>query len=677
MKRFKKIPLWTWALAGALLSSHALAVGTRTFRLSTGSDLRGGDLKGVAVDSSGRVRAGFDLGTVAVSEATSIWAVLPRPDGSVLLGTGTEGKLVEVRGTATRVLAEANGLVITSLVDAWGGSVVGGTLPEGEVIRWDKGKLTTLVKLDEAEHVWDVAYDPRTRSVFAATGPTGKLYRIDAQGRAQVFFDAEEQQLMSVAVAPDGTVYAGASDKAKLYRIDGPGRATVLYDFGRTEVRAIQVAKDGTVFAVANEIQPGSYSPKRTKPSTSGTKPVAKSPKTKGKGTLYRFSPDGTPEQLLDDTSEHFVSVALDDAGRPYVGTGVEGRVYSVDANRNDILVADLEARQVGALVMSGRQRWIAASDPAALHPVIGIGGNDAVWTSKVLDAGLRARFGQLTWIADGALELSTRTGNTEEPDETWSAWSAPLTGPGAIQSPPARFVQVRARFNRDPAAVLREITIPFVTDNIRAVVTEVTSDGSSDATVGITSSGGPVSDSPNTKLSLRWKVDNPDKDELLYRLEYRLVGTTDWYDMLAPREQLTKPSYDWDTSDLPEGRYRVRVRASDELSNPPSLSTSHEFESGVVIVDNTPPSIGGLRVAGRQVSGVAMDGVGPISRIEISVAGSDLWYPFFPRDGVFDQQREEFEADVSSFAPNGHALLSIRVYDQANNFVVRNVALK
>jgi hypothetical protein len=326
---------------------------------------------------------------------------------------------------------------------------------------------------------------------------------------------------------------------------------------------------------------------------------------------------------------------------------------------------------------MAGSVRLVAASDPAVLHPVRGVGGNDAIWSSKVLDAGLRARFGNISWESEGTVEIATRAGNTREPDDTWSGWSAGLTAPGPIAGEPARFLQVRARFNRDPAAVLREVTVPFVTDNLRAVVTEVTAEDDSDMADGIASSGGPVTDKPDTKLSLQWKVDNPDKDELRYRLEYRLVGTTEWYDMLDPKEQLTKTSYSWDTADLPEGRYRVRVRATDEFSNPPARSKSHELQSSVVIVDNTPPVLDALQVAGRRVSGIAMDGVGPITRIEVSVAGSNEWYPFFPRDGVFDEQREEFDADVSSFAPPGRRLLSIRVYDKGNNFVVRNVTLK
>jgi hypothetical protein len=665
------------AAAVALVAGQAFAVGTRTFELHKGDDFKGGDLKGVAVDSSGEVHAGFNLGSAPASDATAIWSALLQKDGSVLLGTGNEGRILSFDGAAVKRVAETGALVVTSLVEGWGGAVYAGTLPDGEVWKYAGGKAEKFVKLDSAEHVWQLAFDPKTKSLFAATGPEGKLFRIDQQGKAQVYFDAPEQHLMSVAVAPDGTVYTGSSDKAKLYRVSGPGRATVLYDFGRTEVRAIVVGEKGAVYAIANDIKTGSYTPTR-RGGASAASPAAKPPKTTGKGTLYRFDAEDRPEQLIDDKDDYFTSLALGDDGKPYVGTGAEGRVYTVDETRNEVLVADVEERQIGALLLRGKQRFVAASDPAVVHVVRGVGGADAVWTSKVLDAGLRAHFGRMDWIATGPLEVSTRSGNTSEPDDTWSAWSNPLNAAGDVTSPAARFLQVRARWNRDPNSVLSSITIPFVTDNLRAVVTDVEAEGaSSTLSTGIEASGGPPSKKSGTTITLKWKVENPDKDELRYRLEYRLVGTNTWYAVLDPRETLTKTTYSWETADLPEGKYRVRVMASDEISNPPDRVQRHELESSLILVDNTPPSIQDLQATGKRIRGVVIDGVGPIARIEASVTGSDEWVPFFPRDGVFDEQREEFDADVTALVPNGHAMLSVRAYDRAGNFVVRNVTVK
>ena len=390
----------------------------------------------------------------------------------MLLGTGNEGKLLKVQAGNVSVLAETKALAVTSLANAWGGSVVLGTLPAGKVMKWDRGKLADLATLPGAQHVFALAFDAKNNALYAATGPEGKLFRLSANGTAQVYFDAEEQHLMSVAVGPDGSVYAGSSDKRTIQG-EGPGRGSVLYDFGRTEVRAISVAANGEVYAIANELKSGFNVPARPgkNQDTTPAGPTQSAAKAKGKGTLYRFGTDGRPERLYDSDDEHLTSLSLGDDGRVYVGTGAEGRVYSVDASSRVALVADVDERQIGALVLNGTERLIAASDPAVLHPVRGVGGADAIWTSKVFDAGLRAKFGRISWEATGAIEVSTRTGNTKEPDDTWSAWSREVAEAGPVASPPGRFFQVRARFARNtPPSFGAEVA--FVTDNLGSTVT-------------------------------------------------------------------------------------------------------------------------------------------------------------------------------------------------------------
>ncbi|MBN2193447.1 MAG: fibronectin type III domain-containing protein [Polyangiaceae bacterium] len=657
------------------------AVGTRQFVLREAKDFMGGDLEGTAIDSNGRVRAGFALGSVPATDAPTVWSALPQRDGSVLLGTGNDGKLLRLRGTTIEVAAETKTLAVTSLVEAWGGTVVLGTIPNGKVFKWEKDKLTELVSPKDTEHVWALAYDAKANAIYAATGPEGKLWRITPGGQAQVYFDAEEDHLMSVAVATDGTVYAGASEPAKLYRLTGPGRATVLYDFGRTEVRGIAVGQKGDVFAIANEISGGASTPKRS--GTEALKPASPggaSPKIRGKGVLYHFDARGVPEELLKQDDQHFTSLALGSDGRPYVGTGVEGQVYTVDALHTSVLMADTEERQVGALLLGAGTEYVIGSDPAVVHPVKGLGGPDAVWTSKALDAGIRAQFGRLGWDASGSVEISTRSGNTKEPDDTWSDWSAPLTVPGQVTSAPARFLQLRARFSRDPKAEIREIEVPFLTDNLKATITSIevksgaTAQGSSD---GVQKSGEPITADPDSKVKLSWKTDNPDHDELRFRVEYRLVGTKTWFDLLPPGEKLTKDNTTWETKDLPEGEYRIRVTASDEPSNPPDRVHRHSLESSIVLVDNSAPAVLDLKVTGRRLTARLVDGVGPIQRIEVCRAGTDEWSPFYPADGIFDEPTEELAADVTAISPSGSVLVVLRVYDRAGNRTVRSVMLE
>ncbi len=672
-----------FGLALGVAPESAHAVGTRTFDLDSLDDLTGGDLANVAIDSHGQIRAGFDLGKLPVIEAQTAWGSVLLPDGSILIGTGNEGKIIRIANGQSSVAATTGEMAVSSLAIAWNGDVIAGTFPKGRLFKLPKGAGKAEAAkpfgtgLEGVEYIWALAFDAKSKSLYAATGPEGKVLRIDEQGKAQVFYDADDAHITSLAVAPDGTVYAGTSGKALLFAINGPGRASVVYDFDADDVSAIAVGKDGTVWATANKYS-GSFSlPSKGSSGVAG--PSASRPSKAGEGVLYRFK-GGTSEEMISDKKTHFQSLSLDDAGAAYVGTGAEGRVYTVDDNHLTRLVADTDSRQIGSLVVAGKRRYLVGSDPVAFYEIKGEGGTEAIWTSKVLDAGMRATFGNLTWRSTGTVELSTRSGSTLEPDTSWSPWSAGLTAPGKVKSPQGRYVQTRARFAKDAKAVVSEIHLSFVTDNARAIVTGITAESKAQKkaslATGMVSSGGKAP-KPSSSVSLKWDVENPDKDDLRYRVSYRLEGQSAWRDLIKPSEVFTSMSTEWDTTSLPEGLYRVKVEATDELVNPPDRVTRHSLESNTVLVDNTPPVFKSLSLTGRKLSGEVQDGLGPIARIEIAIAGTDDWRPIFPTDLVFDDPSEKFEADVSSIVPPGSRLIGIRAYDQAGNAVSKELEAK
>lgn len=678
MGRVNKLKLATLGLGlGVMLgaSDDAWAVGTRRVAIRTADAFSEGELEGVSVDSTGVLRPGYDLGEVPVKDATTVWATLDMGGGALLLATGNDGKLIEYSKAGAKVVADSDAMVLTSVCKGFKGRVFVAALPGGKILEWAQGKLQDWVKLPDEAQIYQLTFDPGTQALFAATGPDGKLFRIGADGKPQVYFDAPEQHLASVAVGKRG-VLVGTGDKAKLYEVSAPGRSRVVYDFGMTEVRAIQVGANGTIFALANDIKSGRSLP------AAGNDAAAKKSPSSGRGVLYQFENGETPELLLESSDEHLASLSLDARGVPVVGTGEKGRVYTVDAERHAVLLADVDERQVSAVSFGSAGTLVVGSDPLVVHPMRGVGGAEAVWTSAVLDAGFRARFGRLGWEGKGQVDFETRTGNTKEPDNSWSPWSKPSNAPAKVASEPARYLQIRARFKADAAAEVREVNVAFVTDNLKALVTEIevestTTESFAEPDDKLAASGGPMSGKASDEIELSWKVDNADKDELRYRLWYSPLKTGQWFPMLEPNQVWTKPSYTWDTSDLPEGKYRIRVEASDELANAPSRVKRHQLESHVIAVDNTAPVIDSVAVAGRRATLRVSDGVGPIARVEVSVAGTDLWWPFDPIDGVYDDPTETFELDLSGISPTGAALLTVRAFDQENNQVIGEIWLK
>lgn len=696
-------------MSAAFDARDASAVGTRTFDLDTADKLGGGEQQGTAVTSTGLVVAGWSTARTALSGGVSVRSALLRPDGSILVGVAPEGRVIKVDAQGKEsIVADLEGaFAATSIVQGPGDKIYVATYPKGEIFVVDPNaavgvnpsapkppKPKAWVKLP-SDHVWGLAYDGKKKELFAATGPDGKIYRIDAAGKFQVHHAVDDEQVVSIAIGGDGTLYAGTSPKGLLYAIKTPLDARVIEDFHGNDVKSIVVVpgKNGkgaateTLYCIANEYSGGGESPKPKVPGTKQPVSAYEPPKaTKGKGELWKFEdPAGVAkgERLHHDDTTPFFSLAAPLDAKPggyvaYVGTSNEGKVVAVDDVHGWATLAKVDERQVGAIALAasaGKGSWFVTGDAAVAHRVTGIGAPDATWTSRALDAGLKATFGKLSWRSDGPLELETRTGATEKPDDTWSKWSAPITQPGKTTAPAGRYVQVRARWKGQPAT-LRAVSIAFVTENLRAIVTDVTvpTKGELPKAGAIPASGSEVPKHDAT-IKLTWKVDDPDNDALRYRLWYKREGTAIWRPITKDDEPISSSDYSWNTEALAEGWYRVRVEASDEMANPIGGALKHALDSAAFSVDNTPPTIEGLRVTKGVLEGTAKDGVGPIARLEVEIDGKPPWRPIAPKDGILDDATEAIAAPLD--LPAGNHVVALRAYDAAGNSVTQEVEAK
>ncbi|MEY4578919.1 MAG: hypothetical protein RL701_3622 [Pseudomonadota bacterium] len=663
---------------------------TRSFVLDSASVLSEGKLDGTSIESDGSIQSGVHTRRTELPGVPSAKSLLLLPDGTAFIGTGNDGRIYAYRAGAVRVFAETKQLMVSSLTRDAQGTLYAGTLPSGKIFAISSsGQVREFAAPAHAEHIWALAYDERRKTLFAATGPEGKLFAIDAKGKADVYYDSDDAHIMALALADDGSLYIGTSDRALVLRVLSAGRADVIYDFEGNEITGVALRGE-QLAVIANNFPKPAAPPKPLIAAAAsdghGTTialtpaPTLDRPQA-GKGVLYRVTVSGQVgqvgqvggqvERLFSADEGHLTTVNWLDDDTLYVGTGKEGHIHRVRASdHSHSLLVDVDERQVLALQRTAAHAVFVTGDGAAVYELDPAARELREWTSKVLDAAGHARFGRLSVRGHGPVAVRTRSGNTDKPDNTWSPWSQPLSAQHTIQSPSARFLQIKVQLD-EPGSVVYALEAFYLPDNQAALVTEV----SAEAPRARVERAGNMRSGPSSSVyKLRWKLDNPDNDSLRYRLYSTHEGDAQRLPLLRESVVLTDSEYSWDTDAVPDGYYRIHVEASDELDNPEPLVRKGHGDSEPFLVDNRPPELPELRVEAQRVVGKALDALGPITRLEYNVDGLE-WRLVRSDDDLLDSREERFAIPLSQL-PKGQHLLAVRASDARGNTVTRNVAV-
>ena len=758
MKHAPKLAL----LLAALVVDDAAAVTTRAFNTRTYKEFDEGEAEQVLISSRGELSSGIATdrveletdalwtaaraadGTIYVGgvadgavyavaggkvkkvlsleeETPWIGALLVGPDGTLYVGTLASGRVHMLAKGAEKatLLADFGGATDAAVVDAGTkdkpkADAKDKDKPKADAKDKDKADAKDKDKADakdkdkadanidatdaDAAHVWAMSLDAAGKTLFAATGPNGKLYAIDlGTKKARVIWDSEEEHLLALHRAKDGALWLGTSDEAILYRFDVQrGEARAIADFSGTEVKAI-AELDGAFIVAANEFEPKSGVPSpRPQKGPKGTAPKApeagsgpgadrgaepsRSGERKGTGALFRVEPDGRVEQLHALAEGYFQSLAATADG-VYAASAAGGKLYLVRADRTVATAFDVDERQVNAVLAWDDKVAFATGDGGAVYLSRGPAA-DATYTSKVLDALFAARWGRLRWRGTAGVTVETRSGNTARPGVGWSGWrklggvarSSGDSHRGEVDSPPARYLQYRIQLSG--AERVHEVTTYYLPQNQRARVIDVTlGEGDPATRPPVTIAPGPQkARTPVVKLT--WKVENLDGDELRYTLATRADGAGEWLPVPTGTEPLTKAEFEWNTEALPDGFYRLRVTASDTRANPRDLALEGPLVTPAFLIDNQKPALASVEVRYPLVSGRATDSFSRVDELAWSLDGGE-YTMIFPKDGIFDDLSEAFSVELpTGLAPGPHTL-SLRVADEADNIGALSVAFR
>ncbi len=532
---------------------------------------------------------------------------------------------------------------------------------------------------------------------------------MDTDGTGRAVYRPPAAHVVSLARDANGRMLAGTESPGRLYRFDTGDRPFVLLDAGPSELRSIVAGANGTIYAAAlnraEETTGGGESPSiaaamgpPVPPAGPNPPPPATGPTTR-RSTIFKVESSGSWEAFWE-TSDLIYDIALQDNGSLLVASGPEGRLYTVQQDRQVFLYTGVDAKEITRLLRpSGRGTSVMAT--ANPGRVISLGPSvqsPASYVSPVRDTKSASTWGAIRWEAAGGVRLFTRSGNTEKPDESWSDWAGPYTHKDgdSILSPPARFLQWKAELTssaNQPAPQLTSVTAAYLTRNARPNVISTTVhppgvvfqrpySGDEAAIAGLDEAiadarrpaGGDPNALPTPPLGRRmfqkglqtigWKAEDADSDRLSYTLTYRREGETSWHDL---KSGLTDSIFVWDTTTVADGRYIIKVLASDEPSNTPDRTLTGEHESDPIEVDNTPPVVsteisrqGRLRLVVQ-----VHDAHSPIQKVEYSLGGG-AWRLIYPVDGLADSPDEQYEIPLASEADAARVL--IRATDAMQN---------
>jgi hypothetical protein len=712
------------------------------FTATTQADFLKGDVENLSIDSHGQLMLGPATDLVYETETPFLWSLLALPDGTLFAGSGNDGKVFKVdpQGKGSTFF-DSPELEVHALAPAPNGGVYVGTSPDGKVYKVDRdGKSSTFFSSDD-KYIWALAVDSRG-NVYAGTGEKGIVYKITPDGKSSTFYKTSASHALALAFDRGGNLIVGTGNPGKVLRVDADGKAFMLLDSPFQEIRALRFDDKGMLYvaAISGRGGSGATSASDTAATVSGGEPVrapvasvsaeitsisivdvgggaggsgsTREDRRTAKGAVYRITPDGIWDQVWESRDDSPYDLLFDQNGTLIVGTGNKGKLYRLEGDPlKPTLITRAAAQQVTALYKDARGRlYYATANPGKLYRLSSDRATRGTYESDARDAQTIATWGALSWRgstpAGTKIELSTRSGNTETPDDTWSAWSAPVTKSEGttIANPKARYVQWRAVLTgtRTESPVLTSVSVAYLQRNLRPVVRSITVHSPGIVFQKPFSTGEPdlagFEDqwTPDRRLAqaaaqqgtgasqlgrrsyqkgletIQWKADDENDDELSYDVQYRREGETAWKTL---RKGMTESILVWDTTTVPNGTYFVKVIASDAPSNPLASALAGEMESSAFEIDNTPPVI--VVTSVRMVSGRTLisfdvkDDHSPVQRAEFSSDGQ-RWRGVFPVDGIADSREEHFELAVDGEL--GEKGLTLRASDTMNNIATAHV---
>jgi sugar lactone lactonase YvrE len=297
------------------------------------------------------------------------------------------------------------------------GSVYAATLPSGKVYKLDphgenKTEESATLVFDPAtttekpKYVWDLAFDAKGQLYIAAGAPAA-VYRVAPGGKPSLFFKSDEEHVRALAFDPSGNLIAGTDGTGLIYRIDPSGKAYVLYDAPKKEITSLIVAPDGSIYAAGVGEKGRNALPPLP---VTGQGQVTATITIVAPGSVQAFNgntliPDGSelyeiphgsgPPRKIWSGHDEIVYALASTPDGVLAATGNRGRIFRIRDDGTFADIAHLDASQATGFADSPNGIYVSTANSGKLFRLSHGEAPEGSYTSEVFDAGAFAQWGR------------------------------------------------------------------------------------------------------------------------------------------------------------------------------------------------------------------------------------------------------------------------------------------
>lgn len=659
----------------ALLSAGIYGVNVKKISIDSFALFQKGEFSKTRLDHQGRLHLG-PASTVILGPQREYYLCFDiAEDGTMLLGCGHGAEVFSFSGKDSQPVSifKSEEPDVHAVLRHRSGAILVATGPSGKLYKIDD-KGTSSILFDPRERfIWDLVED-RDGSILVAVGGSGGVYRVGLDGKAGKVFETEDPHITTLHLSADNTLYAGSGERGIVYLIT-KNKTRVLFDSPYREIRGISSDSKGNVYFAATHLD--APTDRKTEAEREGIRkiPVKLPQESELRSVIYRYHPNSNIEEIFSLKNETIHDLDHDQKSQQLlVATGNSGRVFQVQPNGEYAIIFESDAAQVYRISARGPGVTMITNNSAGIVQLDDNNSTSGVYVSDIFDLGIQSRIGKLYWQdskPEGAqVAVSIRAGNSSRPDSTWTAWLPPfLQGDGASTNLSAyRFVQCKVSLNASGSGkepVLEQLHFYYLQDNLSPRINAVQISSQPQAkengpTKGEDKNGNDETRSTPRNLTISWSCQDPNDDPLSFTLLLNPLGSEQWFPF---KSDLSQRSVQIPSGLFQDGRYRVKVIASDALTNPPNLAKQAEIVSTVFTIDATPPLISQYSADNSRIRFTVEDEVSTVSLLQFSWNG-DHWYPLFPDDLISDSRKETY-----TLKPDANAkILFIKAIDEFGN---------